>query len=167
MNESEFAAPLYERREPPATDDLLDLARRCTAHDASDAGVRKLQAVIRRLVERVEASHPDTARADVVERMLAGVILSLEDRPLVRESVMMDTYGLRAWWSVHPANRGTSGVDRRIAKLRREQDRLDAERERVARELATITNDGRSPVKSGTTGFPVASRSSPSPTCKT
>lgn len=48
-----FAAPLYECSEPPAGD-LLARARRLTAHDASAAGERLLQAAIRELVARVE-----------------------------------------------------------------------------------------------------------------
>lgn len=132
MTDPEFAAPLYERSEPPATDDLLDLARRCTAHDASEAGVRKLQGVIRRLVGRVEPPHPDTARADAAERMLASVCEWVQRpdtlTPKDTDALLAACPGLASWWREHTVHVYAA---RRIAAL-------TAERERVEMELAAI-----------------------------
>lgn len=76
-----------------------------------------------------------TARADTAELMLAGVMLKVNTySPSQNPGACMlrDVPGLREWM------KATGTRLEKIVQLTAERDRLDAERERVAHELAAI-----------------------------
>lgn len=80
---------------------------------------------------------PDTDRADAAERMLAAVMVTLRDHgglySMKYSNLFEGNPGLQSWWLAWLAKH------RRIECLTADLARLDAERERVARELAAIT----------------------------
>ena len=82
--------------------------------------------------------HPDTARADAAERMLAGVIRSLEchDLNLLGSVVAVDNPGLAAWWSDWQVKHDRV---RRIADLTARRDRERAALAATERELEALT----------------------------
>lgn len=82
--------------------------------------------------------HPDTARADAAERMLAGVIRSLEchDLNLLGSVVAVENPGLAAWWSDWQVKHDRV---RRIADLTARRDRERAALAATERELEALT----------------------------
>lgn len=82
--------------------------------------------------------HPDTARADAAERMLAGVIRSLEchDLNLLGSVVAVENTGLASWWADWRANHDREKL---VADLTARLDRERAALEATKRELERLT----------------------------